>query len=87
VKDGSGALYCFGPKAKTIKAGTHSLTRSGEEERQCGCRDTPRTGGKGWVYGIGIGRNSARCARLGIGDKKACLACENFIILQSEFII
>jgi hypothetical protein len=31
VKDGSGALYGFVPKGKTIKAGTYSLTRSGEE--------------------------------------------------------
>jgi hypothetical protein len=28
VKDGSGALYCFVPQGKTIKAGTNSLTRS-----------------------------------------------------------
>jgi hypothetical protein len=26
VKDGSGALYCFIPQGKIIKAGTNSLT-------------------------------------------------------------
>jgi hypothetical protein len=34
VKDGSGALYCFVPQGKTIKAGTNSLTQSCEEGRR-----------------------------------------------------
>jgi len=77
VKDGSGALYCFGPKAKTIKAGTNSLTLA----------VTPKIKERQRISGRGIGLNSVPSARFGIGDKKACLACENFIILQSNFIM
>jgi len=53
VKDGSGALYCFGPKAETIKAGTHSLTRSGEEGRRA------------WLQGHAQNRPE----RLGLGHR------------------
>ena len=84
MKDGSGALYCFVPQGKTIKAGTHSLTQSCEEVR--------RSNLKGHAQNIRLfkplilSNNGIKFNPEGSG-LKTWMACKNFIILQSEFIM
>jgi hypothetical protein len=58
VKDGSGALYCFVPQGKTIKAGTNSLTHSGEEERRNKRKGHAQNKQKPLIFRLRMGWNS-----------------------------